>query len=153
MRIEDIRQAREFAETVIDRIWHAWWKDKGHLLEVIRANFETLIRSNDPLPCCLVARTESLFLGMVLVIWDDLEERPALSPWIAALWVEPEYRQTGIATALLTDAVARCRAEGVKQVFLHSYGTNRPFYEARGFTLFEAGVPDPTMHILSRALS
>lgn len=150
MRIDDVRQCPELAETAIDRIWRAWWKDTSFAVEQIRDPVEAMLRSPDALPCCLIAHVDSEFLGTVSVIASDVEARPELSPWVAALWVEPSHRRSGIATALLEAAVSRAFAQGFDRIFLHSAEQRRPFYEARGWQLFEGGVPEPDMHIFAR---
>ena len=42
----------------------------------------------------------------VAVVADDMDGvRPAMSPWIATLWVDPRHRRRGIATRLLQEAL------------------------------------------------
>ncbi|MEJ7011468.1 GNAT family N-acetyltransferase [Sinorhizobium meliloti] len=35
------------------------------------------------------------------MIENDLDDRPQYTPWIAALWVEPDMRRRGIAAKLM----------------------------------------------------
>jgi hypothetical protein len=82
--ISDLRQCPEFFDTVADRIWREWWQLNGYPLEYI----STRLRENmdaAPIPFALVAHEGEKFLGTSSVIASDLEERPQLTPWVAAV--------------------------------------------------------------------
>jgi hypothetical protein len=84
--ISDLRQCPAFFDTVADRIWRAWWEPGGYPL----AHIATRLRENmadTPIPFALVAHDGERFLGTTSVIESDLEERPQLTPWVAAVWV------------------------------------------------------------------
>ena len=66
-----------------------------------------------PIPLALVAHQGSAFLGTASVIASDLAERPQLTPWIAAVWVDPQARQHGIGAALVNRAAQDCFAIGI----------------------------------------
>ena len=153
MHILEIRQCPQFAGCVADRIWRAWWKDKGAGIEVVTALVRQNLVSEASQPFCLVAHHEEMFLGTVSVIASDVAARPALTPWVAALWVEPASRGRGTATALLQAAVVRARALGERRLFLHCADRMAGFYEARGWVLFERDAPAPGMHIRVRMLA
>jgi GNAT superfamily N-acetyltransferase len=150
VQIEEIRTRPALAEIAIDRIWRAWWKDKGHPVTVISESMAKLLASSEPKPFCLIAHANNVFVGTVSVIASDLAERPLLTPWVAALWVEPMYRRKGIASALLRCAVTRAFEHGDGRICLHCATQLLPFYEKREWTLFEAAVPNPNMCIVAR---
>jgi GNAT superfamily N-acetyltransferase len=103
-----------------------------------------------PIPTTLVAHESDHFLGTVSVIACDEESRPQYTPWIAALWVEPECRERGFGKALLEEALKLARRESFTRVFLHSGERRLAFYEKRGWTIRESDVPTAGMHILVR---
>ncbi|WP_318854340.1 GNAT family N-acetyltransferase (plasmid) [Sinorhizobium meliloti] len=47
------------------------------------------------------------------MIENDLDDRPQYTPWIAALWVEPDMRRRGIAAKLMEAARKRASARGM----------------------------------------
>jgi len=98
--ISDLRQRPEFFDTVSDRIWRAWWQADGHPLEYISTRLRDDM-NDAPIPFALVAHDGEMFLGTASVIASDLEERPQLTPWVAAVWVEPQARQHGVGGALV----------------------------------------------------
>ena len=115
--ISDLRQRPKFFDTVADRIWQAWWQPNGYPLEYI----STRLRENmdaTPIPFALVAHDGERFLGTSSVIASDLEERPRLTPWVAAVWVEENARRHGVGEALVNRAAQECFALGIPRIYL-----------------------------------
>src|SRR5207248_465205 len=104
----------------------------------------------EPLPFCLVAHTDDIFHGTVSVILSDEAACPVYTPWIAALWVDPEARRHGIGTGLVTEAVLRTVALGIPRLYLAARLQSRAFYEERGWTMREEHVGDDDLTILTR---
>jgi len=103
--ISDLRQRPEFFDTVADRIWQAWWKADGHPLDRVSGR----LRENldvEPIPLALVAHEGATFLGTASVIASDLAERPQLTPWVAAVWVEPQARRRGMRWSIAPRRIA-----------------------------------------------
>jgi len=137
--ISDLRQCPKFFDTVADRIWQAWWQPNGYPLDYI----STRLRENmeaTPIPFALVAHDGEKFLGTSSVIASDLEERPQLTPWVAAVWVEEDARRRGIGAALVNRAAQDCFALGVSRAYLCARPRMTGFYEALGWTVVERNV-------------
>ncbi|WP_325052895.1 GNAT family N-acetyltransferase (plasmid) [Sinorhizobium meliloti] len=47
-----------------------------------------------------------------MLIENDLDDRPQYTPWIAALWVEPDMRRRGIAAKLMEAVRKQASAQG-----------------------------------------
>lgn len=139
MRISDLADAPQFAGTIANRGWTAWWTDSGRTEAEYRAGVEAMI-AGAGIPFALVAQAEGRYLGSVLVIDSDLEARPQYTPWIAALWVEPDARRQGVALALIEAARQRIHRLGYPRCYLCATPRNAPYYLARGFRLIESGV-------------
>ncbi|MEI9926215.1 MAG: GNAT family N-acetyltransferase [Bradyrhizobium sp.] len=69
--------------------------------------------TDTPIPLALVAHDGDAFLGTASVIPSDLAERPQLTPWIAAVWVEPQARRHGTGSALVKPCHARLLRTGI----------------------------------------
>ncbi|WP_234827476.1 GNAT family N-acetyltransferase [Sinorhizobium meliloti] len=67
------------------------------------------------------------------MIENDLDDRPQYTPWIAALWVEPDMRRRGIAAKLMEAARKEASARGHAFCYLCATPDNSPYYLARGF--------------------
>jgi GNAT superfamily N-acetyltransferase len=101
--ISDLRRRPEFFDLVADRIWRAWWEPHGHPFDTVRGRLADNMNA-EPIPLALIAHEGKRFLGTASVIESDLDERPQLSPWVAAVWVEPDARRHGIGAALVDHA-------------------------------------------------
>ncbi len=101
-----------------------------------------------PIPTALVAHEGDRFIGTVSVIVCDEETRPHYTPWVAALWVEPEYRQQGIGAALVDKTAEFAFGAGAGRVYLLAGPHRRSFYEGLGWSVLET--LDDGMFILIR---
>ncbi len=137
--ISDLKDVADFAPTVAARGWRAWWQDSDVSLSQYTAGIQSMARSGR-LPLALVAHEGSRYVGSVLLVESDLEERPQYTPWIAALWVEPEFRRRGIAARLISEARLRAGLFGYACCHLCAEPEKSAFYVARGFCLLEVGV-------------
>lgn len=149
--ISNLRDRPEFSGTVADRIWRAFWKKDGHPLSLLTGLVQQSL-GGGPVPTALVAHNGDRFLGTVSVIACDENSRPQYTPWIAALWVEPDARERGIGAALVERAVEMGFATGAERLYLLAGAQRRAFYEVRGWTILEQDVPRPGMFILTRSL-
>jgi N-acetylglutamate synthase-like GNAT family acetyltransferase len=148
--ISDLRQRPEFLDTVADRIWQAWWRDSGHPLSLISGRLRDENLNADPIPFALVADDGEAFLGAASVIASDLAERPQWTPWVAAVWVEPEARRRGVGGALINRATRDCFALGVSRAYLCARPPHSAFYEGLGWTLIERDVGPRHLSVFTR---
>jgi GNAT superfamily N-acetyltransferase len=95
-----------------------------------------------------VAHEGGRFIGTVSVIACDEETRPHYTPWVAALWVEPEFRRQGIGAALVEQAADFAFRAGAGWVHLLSGPHRRAFYEVLGWSVLE--ILDDGMVVLTR---
>ena len=145
----DLRARPAFVQTVADRIWRAWWMPHGHPLASIEARLAESLDSA-PMPFCLVACEGEAFLGTASVIAGDLAERPKLTPWVAALWVEPEARNRGVGAALVEAAAAAAFGLGVARLHLCARPGLAGFYGRRGWRKKEEGVGGKGLTLFER---
>ncbi len=81
--------------------WPAYAAETGH--EAIAARFRECLRK-DALPLALVGYEGGRLVGTVALLHDSVRSRPALGPWLAALYVAPDARGQGRGTALVRAA-------------------------------------------------
>jgi GNAT superfamily N-acetyltransferase len=137
--ISDLRQRPEFFDAVADRIWQAWWRADGHPLDYISGRLRENLDAT-PIPFALVAHDGEAFLGTASVIASDLAERRQLTPWVAAVWVEPRARGRGVGGALVNRATQDCFALDVGRAYLCARPRCSAFYEGLGWVPIERDV-------------
>ena len=71
-------------------------------------------------------------VGTAGVVRGDLDTRPDLTPWLAGVFVHPEFRGRGYATALIRRAEAFAAAACVPVLWLYTL-TAEPFYARLGW--------------------
>ncbi len=147
--ISDLRQQPEFFDSVADRIWQAWWEPSGHPLATITGRLQENMQDT-PIPLALVAHHNGTFLGTASVIASDLDERPDLTPWVAAAWVEERARGQGIGAALVDAAARAAFVLGFARVYLCARARMTGFYEGLGWTLIERRVGAQQLNVFVR---
>ena len=137
--ISDLRRCPEFFDTVAKRIWQAWWEASGTPLDYISGRLRENMDAA-PIPFALVAHDGGTFLGTSSVIASDLAERPQLTPWVAAVWVEEKARGHGIGAALVERATQDCFALAFDRAYLCARPRMFGFYQRLGWSLLERQV-------------
>lgn len=73
-------------------------------------------------------------VGTASLSHDDLESRRDLTPWLAGVYVEPQWRGRGYATALVRQVEAFALAASVPTLWLYTW-TAEPLYARLGWHL------------------
>lgn len=71
-----------------------------------------------------------------MLVAHDMDTRKELSPWLAGVFVAPDYRRHGLGTALVRRAVDDATALGVRRLYLYT-PTIELFYSRLGWSLVE----------------
>ena len=151
LTISDLRQRPKFFDAVADRIWRAWWKERGFPLSYIADRLRENLNA-EPLPIALVAHEGTEFLGTSSVIASDLEDLPQYTSWVAAVWVDPQHRERQIGRALVARAASDVFDLGIDRVYLCAGKLRRNFYVRQGWIPIheEVGSRQVTVFVLER---
>ena len=95
----------------------------------------------DGLRCFLVIEEEIVVGGCAVSIYSRLpnprKTHGAKIGYIHNLFIEPEYRNRGIATALLLEVITFCKNEGIFKFTLHDTAMSAGIYNRLGFKRVE----------------
>ena len=91
--------------------------------------------------CCWVADTGDVIVGSV---WLELVEKlpnpigePEWHGYVSSLYVKPDYRRTGLGSALLAACLRECETRSVDAIILWPTPASRTLYLRHGFAVRE----------------
>ncbi len=116
-------------------IHEAFWLDQeGYEPDFFEAR---LGEASDPdnIPLSLLALDEGAPVGTVNLIVNDDPQRPHLTPWLAALYVEPDFRRRGHGAALIVRLLSEASRLGCGTVYLTTHIPD--FYKRFGAQVHE----------------
>lgn len=129
MRILNITECPEHLDTVVDWEGHEWGDAWGAQVRDSTAA--------DRVPTIYVALADDHRpLGCAMLVGKDMTTRPDLTPWLGGVYVPPEHRRRGLATALSRHVMQRAQSLGIDQLWLYTLAA-RPLYERLGWQFAE----------------
>ena len=136
MNIDYLAEHRKFIPTLA--IWHhqEWaYLRPGDTLEA-RTSRLLMEIGYCQIPTTVVAFEGQKLLGSAMLIQHDMDTRMDLTPWLASVFVSPEYRHQGIATALVRRIIDEARALDVSRLYLYTPSAEQ-FYSRLGWSVVE----------------
>jgi GNAT superfamily N-acetyltransferase len=135
--IEDLRFHRDSIKTLANWHFNQWGTlTQAQSLEAY-ADLLKEAAAGSEIPSVLVAFRDRIPLGSVSLVVSDMSIRQSLTPWLAMLFIAPEYRDQGIGSALIRAALARTQALGFPQLNLYTSGDLPRYYEKLGWSIDE----------------
>ena len=113
--------------------WHhqEWSYLNPDLTIAQRAEWMQSYLSAGLVPSTFIALEEQL-LGSAAIIEHDLETRPDLSPWLASVFVAPEYRCKGVGSKLVIHVMEKTKEAGIPLLYLFT-PDKEGFYQKLGW--------------------
>lgn len=112
--------------------YDAFFADGSDTLENSRAALMDFLRRQDGYEIGLVAAWNGLPAGLCLFVRAEIDPKHDLTPWLAALFVAPEFRKRGIGAALVGAIEDHARAVGTATLHLYTLEAE-PFYTRLGW--------------------
>lgn len=88
------------------------------------------------IPTTFVAMSGKILLGSASLVPQDLKARQELSPWMATVFVAPEYRKKGVGSTLVNRVVLEAARLNIETVYLFTPDKEK-FYAALGWLVIE----------------
>lgn len=134
-QVTDLFEHSRHLPLVAHWIHGEFWADKDVYTADRIADLLRHATCPDKLPLSLVALVSGQPVATVNLIENDDDVRPHLRPWLAALFVVPDYRGRGIGSTLVRTLQQRSSVVGIETMYL---GTENPeFYRRLGATVYE----------------
>ena len=92
--------------------------------------------NTDALPLGIVAIVDGAVVGTGVLKADDLPLRPHLTPWLGGIFVAPEHRGRGVASAIVNRLVGEARRLQLPRLYLWT-NSAASLYAKLGWTELE----------------
>lgn len=135
MEIIDLKHKPHHLETLAQ--WHhAQWSylnpNKTLAQRIEEKKFHLLSQF---VPTTFIA-VDGKLLGSAAVIEHDMDTRTELTPWLASVYVAPEFRRQGIGSKLVLYVMKKAKEEGIGKFYLFT-PDRETFYARLGWSTIE----------------
>lgn len=136
IEIHPVADHPELHDTIAGWLWTEWGTPAN------RGLYGSLVAhcSKDTIPAIYLAFVDGIPAGTVGLLRTDLLSRQEFTPWMAVLYVVPEYRGKGIAARLQEYAIAQAKRLGFHEIFLYTKMSG--FYEKTGWVYLESDLDE-----------
>lgn len=132
MDIVYLHNKTEYITTVANWIYNEFVKDINKSVTIEKViEFFSHSKENE-FPITLIAINDNKCVGTVSIFENDLKTQNELSPWLASLYVHPEYRGQKIAQNLINRVIEIVNSMGYKKVYLRTEHTSE-YYKRLGW--------------------
>lgn len=118
MEIVTTVERPDLTPTVADWLWQEFWRQDGYGLAETHAAVAAAARTGPTQT--FVALLDGRPAGTASLAAEDLDERPALTPWLAGVFVLPAFRGRGCATRLVAAVEGACRDAAIPHAWLYT---------------------------------
>lgn len=127
----EIIKIREHSEMIDEA--SSWFSVRWKIpKEAYEESMHVCANKSSGIPQWYLAREDTRIVGGLEVIQNDFHDRKELSPNVCAVYVEPNYRNKGLAGKLLQEVCLDMQKMGYDTLYLITMHTS--FYERYGWT-------------------
>ncbi len=141
VHIHQLNDFPQYAPILAYWSYHQWYLKRDiPFTALVQSYYERAHNTSTPLAWVAI-NEKKLPVGMASLKNNDLWSRPDLNPWLASLYIVPEYRFMGIGDSLVKAVVAKAKELGYSRLYLFE-GQNETvnlisYYTKRGFSVLE----------------
>lgn len=116
MNIVEIQQQMDLFDKAINVFWEQWGNE--HNYKFYQDCMIHSCKTTDEIPRFYIALKNECIIGTFALIRNDLNSRQDLYPWLACLYVDPDYRGKEIGSQLLQHAIQETSNKGFEKLYL-----------------------------------
>lgn len=121
------------SETVASWYFEQWCRDTGrYSKEQVLAKVSAATNRTAP-PLLILAKLNNELVGAAELKIREMELYPDYEFWLGGVYVSPQARGFGVASALVKEALRRARAAGITQLYLQTEDLTGGLYARHGF--------------------
>ena len=149
IQLKQLAECPEQLLAVGNWIYEQWWKRPNNSVEVV-LRWLRCHTEKDRVPFTVVALAEGNPIGSCSVVENDCVHRPQYTPWVAAVYVKPEFRGRGVASGILREAARIAARAPVEGLYIDCLAKTAPVYEKSGWRIVEREVGDKDSVVMFR---
>ena len=136
MEIYPLADKKEFIAELAG-LHHAEWKHLNPSLTLEgRAEAITEAAGRGGIPSIFIAASGNQLVGSAALVENDMDTKPELTPWLAAVYVKEAFRHQGVATDLIAPCETEAARSNAKTWYLYTEFASR-LYEKLGWLHLE----------------
>ena len=143
IEIKPLGECPEYAPILAHWSYRQWYINRTIGFDLVLAAYRQRVKEN-VMPVSYVALSNSFPVGMVTLKENDLWARKDINPWLASLYVMPDFRNNGIGEMLVDRVVEASRCIGMPKIYLFlgelEGGVLEQYYGKRGWKFCENAV-------------
>ena len=91
---------------------------------------------HNEIPTVVIGLLGNELCGSGMLVANDMDSRPKLTPWLAGLYVAPAHRRKGYGTKLIERIVQEAAALQAQVLYLYTPSSEQ-YYSGRGWSVME----------------
>lgn len=113
---------------------HQQWQalNPGDTLELRIARMQSYLDDN-LLPSTFICLKDQQLTGSAALVKSDMDSHSELTPWLASVFVAPDFRRRGIGSKLVEHVMQRARQAGIARLYLFT-PDHAEFYRRLGWS-------------------
>jgi GNAT superfamily N-acetyltransferase len=151
LEVKQLSECPDYFNIVGRWIYNEWWSKRYDSPEVVLSWLRTHTK-RDSVPYTVVALANGQPVGSCSIIENDCIHRPQYAPWVAAVYVRPEFRHNRIASSILQEAASIAGRANVKGLYIDCLAITAPVYAKNGWVILEREVGDKDSVVMLRKM-
>ncbi|WP_175989266.1 GNAT family N-acetyltransferase [Bacillus sp. Marseille-Q1617] len=116
MDIYELSERKDLFEEAVNAFWKQWGSEESYHFykDCMLRSCET----DEEIPRFYIAVENGGVIGTFAILRNDINSRQDLTPWLACLYVDPEFRGKGLGSQFLQYALDETARKGFKKLYL-----------------------------------